>query len=286
MRIDYAAWLLIFAAASCPGSLLAVVDCPSVLSHPDALAELKAGGLLIFIRHEEDEIVGAEEARSGCEEPQRILTDRGKRRARALGETIDELQVPVAEVLSSPACRAVDSAKLVFPRFEVQPTPQLKIPGNQGWLSELLLLSRRQANGNIVLITHGAVISNIRIHGEQVVAGYSGGNSYAAIFAPDPNRPSLVGCLRWADWRKLVSSRTAQSPERAPGRGLFVGGVKLPLALAELDLIDEYELVVHSRLAGHGPTLFAGLSKLIDLKLVDRLELGSGAVALRYVPRR
>jgi dihydrofolate reductase len=69
------------------------------------------------------------------------------------------------------------------------------------------------------------------------------------------------------------------------GKGLFVGGVKLPLALAELGLIDEYELVVHPRLVGHGPTLFAGLSKPVDLKLASRLELGSGAVAMRYEPR-
>ena len=74
--------------------------------------------------------------------------------------------------------------------------------------------------------------------------------------------------------------------KREPGRGLFTGGVKLPMALAELGLIDEYEFVVHPRLAGHGPTLFAGLSKLVDLKLVSRLEFGSGAVVLRYEPRR
>jgi dihydrofolate reductase len=74
--------------------------------------------------------------------------------------------------------------------------------------------------------------------------------------------------------------------KREPGKGLFTGGVKLPLALAELGLIDEYEFVVHPRLAGHGPTLFAGLSKPVDLKLVSRLEFASGAVALRYEPRR
>jgi dihydrofolate reductase len=74
--------------------------------------------------------------------------------------------------------------------------------------------------------------------------------------------------------------------KRAPGRGLLVGGVKLPLALAELGLIDEYEFVIQPRLAGHGPTSFAGLSKHVDLKLVGRLEYGSGAVALRYEPRR
>jgi dihydrofolate reductase len=73
--------------------------------------------------------------------------------------------------------------------------------------------------------------------------------------------------------------------KREPGRGLFVGGVTLPMALAERGLIDEYELVVHPRIVGRGPTLFAGLSKLVDLKLVGRVEFGSGAVAMRYEPR-
>jgi len=68
--------------------------------------------------------------------------------------------------------------------------------------------------------------------------------------------------------------------------GAFVGGVKLPLALAELGLTDEYEFVVHPRVAGHAPTLFAGLSQYVDLTLVSRLEFGSGVVALRYEPRR
>jgi dihydrofolate reductase len=74
--------------------------------------------------------------------------------------------------------------------------------------------------------------------------------------------------------------------KRESGKGLFVGGVKLPLALAELGLIDEFEFVVQPRLAGQGPTLFAGLSKPLDLKFVSRLEFGSGAVAMRYEPRR
>ena len=65
-----------------------------------------------------------------------------------------------------------------------------------------------------------------------------------------------------------------------------MAGVKLPLALAGLGLIDEYECVVQPRLAGHGPTLLAGLSEHIDLKLVGRLEFGSGAVAMRYEPKR
>jgi len=91
------------------------------------------------------------------------------------------------------------------------------------------------------------------------------------------------------DWNaELVRGdlgKAVQQLKRESGTGLFVGGVKLPQALAELGLIDEYEFVVQPRIAGHGPTLFAGLSKPVDLKLVSRLEFGSGAVAMRYVPR-
>ena len=96
--------------------------------------------------------------------------------------------------------------------------------------------------------------------------------------------------LNQVDWNaELVRGdleTAVQQLKRESGKGLFVGGVKLPLALAELGLIDEYEFVVHPRLAGHGPTLFAGLSKPVDLRLVSRLEFGSGAVAMRYEPRR
>ena len=92
------------------------------------------------------------------------------------------------------------------------------------------------------------------------------------------------------DWNaELVRGdlgEAVQQLRRESGKGLFVGGVKLPQALAELGLIDEYDLVVHPRLAGHGPTLFAGLSKHVELKLVSRLEFRSAAVAMRYEPRR
>jgi dihydrofolate reductase len=96
--------------------------------------------------------------------------------------------------------------------------------------------------------------------------------------------------LDQVDWNaELVRgdlSKAVQELKSESGEGLFVGGVMLPLALAELGLIDEYEFIVHPRLAGHGPTLFAGLSDQIDLKLVSRLEFGSGAMAMRYEPRR
>ena len=92
------------------------------------------------------------------------------------------------------------------------------------------------------------------------------------------------------DWNaELVQGdlgKAVQQLKREPGRGLFVGGVTLPLALADLGLIDEYEFVVQPIVAGHGPTLFAGLSERLALKLVRRQEFRSGAVALRYQPSR
>jgi dihydrofolate reductase len=91
------------------------------------------------------------------------------------------------------------------------------------------------------------------------------------------------------DWNaELVRGdlgKAVQELKRESDKGLVVGGVKLPVALAELGLIDEYEFVVQPRLVGHGPTLFAGLAKRVDLRLVGRLEFGSGAVAMRYEPR-
>ena len=95
--------------------------------------------------------------------------------------------------------------------------------------------------------------------------------------------------LEQVDWNaELLRGQLGPAVEqckRVSRRGLFVGGVQLPLALTALGLIDEYEFVVHPRIAGHGPTLFAGLSQHVDLQLVSRLEFSSGAVALEYVPR-
>ena len=100
----------------------------------------------------------------------------------------------------------------------------------------------------------------------------------------------VSGTLKRVDWNaELVRGdlgQAVQQLKREPGKGLFLGGVKLPMALAELGLIDEYEFVIQPRLAGHGPALFAGLSKHLDLRLVSRLEFGSGAVAMRYESRR
>ena len=100
----------------------------------------------------------------------------------------------------------------------------------------------------------------------------------------------VSGTLDRVDWNaSLVQGDLGQAVEqlrREPGAGLSVGGVTLPLTLADLGLIDEYEFVVQPIVAGHGPTLFAGLRERLELNLVERQEFRSGAVALRYQPSR
>jgi dihydrofolate reductase len=95
--------------------------------------------------------------------------------------------------------------------------------------------------------------------------------------------------LKQVDWNaELVRGDLGDAVrelKRQPGRGILTGGLRLPLALAEMGLIDEYEFVVHPRVVGHGPTLFDGLSKPIDLRPVGRVELGAGVVAIRCEPR-
>lgn len=92
--------------------------------------------------------------------------------------------------------------------------------------------------------------------------------------------------LTQVDWNaELVRGGLGDAVRRlkeAPGAGLSVGGVTLPLALAELGLIDEYVFVVHPVIAGHGPRLFDGLHERVRLEPVERTEFGSGVVAQRY----
>ncbi|WP_106848670.1 dihydrofolate reductase family protein [Blastococcus sp. Marseille-P5729] len=97
---------------------------------------------------------------------------------------------------------------------------------------------------------------------------------------------STLSAVEWnAELVRGDLERAVRHLKQEPGEGLWVGGVTLPLALADLRLIDEYVFVVQPVVAGHGPTLLAGLRERIQLDLVDRLEFRSGATALRYRPR-
>ena len=104
----------------------------------------------------------------------------------------------------------------------------------------------------------------------------------------DTKKYVVSSTLDDVDWNaELVRGDLATFVEelkQQPGRGIYTGGVTLPMALAELGLIDEYEFLVHPRLVGGKRRLFEGMSKVVDLELVRTKEFESGAVTLSYVP--
>jgi dihydrofolate reductase len=74
-----------------------------------------------------------------------------------------------------------------------------------------------------------------------------------------------------------------QKLKDATPNGLLLGSCKLATELERLDLIDEYSLLVHPRIAGHGPTLYeSGLPSTRRLELISAKPLRNGAVAMHY----
>ena len=96
---------------------------------------------------------------------------------------------------------------------------------------------------------------------------------------------STLGEVNWnAELLKGDLGSAVERLKQESGKGLFVGGVTLPLALADLGLIDEYVFLVQPVLAGHGPSLLSGLRARIRLELVERHDFRSGVVAMRFRP--
>ncbi|QJU52673.1 dihydrofolate reductase family protein [Herbiconiux sp. KACC 21604] len=140
-------------------------------------------------------------------------------------------------------------------------------------------------------VTYGMMESAWRRPASGVWPAWMGDRDLPFAEAIDATPKHVVSStLETVDWNAdLVRGELGQAVrelKERPGSSLSVGGVTLPLALAELGLIDEYVFVVHPVIAGHGPTLFDGLRDRALLDLVDRQEFSSGAIALHYRPAR
>jgi dihydrofolate reductase len=74
-----------------------------------------------------------------------------------------------------------------------------------------------------------------------------------------------------------------QQLKDATPAGVLLGSGALAVELDRLDLIDEYKILVHPRIAGHGPTLYqGGLPSTRRLELISAKPLRSGSVAMHY----
>ena len=88
----------------------------AALSGPQLLDALHRGGYVIYLRHTSTDFGQNDEGMTSYDDcaKQRNLTEQGRAEARAIGAAIAQLRIPIGEVLASPFCRTVETAKLVF----------------------------------------------------------------------------------------------------------------------------------------------------------------------------
>jgi phosphohistidine phosphatase SixA len=194
-----AAGLLLVALVAC-----GAVDEPEVvrpLVGAELVEALRDGGHVLYLRHTETPEDGVDQPGSlGDCSRQRALNDAGRADARALGEALRALEVPVGEVLASPYCRTVETAELAFGRVTQEdglltPTPDTRGPTTQA-LRELL--STEPADGeNTVLVGH---LTNLRL-----LSTASPDEGGTVVLRPDGEGFLLVGSVPPQGWQELAA---------------------------------------------------------------------------------
>ena len=89
----------------------------------------------------------------------------------------------------------------------------------------------------------------------------------------------------WSNSHRIAGNlgEEVQKLKDAIPAGVLLGSAKLAAALDRLDLIDEYKLLVHPRIAGHGPTLYQdGLRSARSLEVVSTRAMRNGVIAVHY----
>src|SRR5215510_7330204 len=134
---------------------------PPTLAGPALLTALRAGGLILYFRHTSTDFGQNDDQMTGYEDcaRQRNLTDQGREEARRIGAEIKRLQLPIGEVLASPFCRTMETARLMFGR--AQATPAVRggpaRPESPDRYTELrkLLSTPPQPGTDLVIASHG-----------------------------------------------------------------------------------------------------------------------------------
>lgn len=97
--------------------------------------------------------------------------------------------------------------------------------------------------------------------------------------------------LQHVDWKntelkKEISTEEVLALKQQAGKNILAGSPSMIVALTQMGLIDEYQLVVHPVILGSGLPLFKNIKDKINLRLLKTKPFGSGAVVLYYEPKR
>jgi hypothetical protein len=168
-------------------------------AEPDAklLAELRQGGYVLFLRHTSTDFSQDDSRMTRFEDcaTQRNLTDKGRAEARALGEHVKRLKIPIGEVLASPFCRTMETARLAFGKAtamnEVRGGP---VEAARYGALKRLLSSPVPGGTNRVISSHGNPFAALAgppylAEGEVAVVRPERGESF-----------SVIARIRLTDW--------------------------------------------------------------------------------------
>ncbi len=187
----------------------------TMLPDQELVAKLKAGGYNLYFRHEatdwsqNDQVNRAQDWLSCDGNRMRQLSSKGRANAEATGKAIRSLGIPVSQVLASPYCRTVETARLmglgtVKPTTEVMNLRVAEYFGGRSAIvatARALLATPPRAGSNVVIVAHGNVA--------QAATPVYPGEGEGVVFKPDGNGGfQFVGRLTPADWVRL--SNTSQ----------------------------------------------------------------------------
>ncbi|HXX83482.1 MAG TPA: histidine phosphatase family protein [Casimicrobiaceae bacterium] len=168
------------------------------------LAALREGGLVIYFRHTSTDFGQNDEQMTGFEDctHQRNLTDGGRAEARHIGAEIARLKIPVGEVLASPFCRTMETARLIFGRAEassdVRGGPARPDSPERYDALRKLLSTRVPAGSDLVIVSHGNPFAAVA--GTPYLA-----EGEAAVIRPlDAQGFAIVARIRKGEWETLA----------------------------------------------------------------------------------
>jgi len=177
------------------------------LSGEALIKALRQGGYVIVMRHASSPRQVPERSAANADNAnlERQLDDAGRANALALGNALRDLKIPVGEVLSSPAYRALETvrlAKLANPK----PTPELGDAGQSmqdvtaalsTWLQKRV--TEFPTGSVTLLVTHSP---NISAAFPALASGVAEGESL--VFGPDgKGGATLVGRIKIEEWPRL-----------------------------------------------------------------------------------
>jgi len=172
----------------------------------ELLQELRKGGYILYFRHTATDFSKSDDAMTSYEDcaSQRNLTDAGRAQARAIGETIRALAIPVGRVIASPYCRTLETGMLIFGRAErnndVRGGPgTAHSPERYAGLRKLLSTSP-PAGTNLAIASHGNPFHAVA--GPPYLA-----EGEAAVVRPLGDDFEIVARIRSERWGALRPTR-------------------------------------------------------------------------------